>query len=145
MTQQNSNFRISPSITIAESALHFRFSRSGGPGGQNVNKLNTKAELRLRPEDLQGLHPRGLTRLKATAKQYLLASGEVQIVLNTERTQEGNRRACLKRLCAIVIAAEREPKRRYKTRPTRGSVERRIQEKTSRSQIKRQRRPTHDF
>ena len=128
-----------PGVRIIRSDLHWKFSRSGGPGGQNVNKVNTKAELRLRPQAIAGLHAGALQRLLLSAAGRITNEGELLIVSDGERTQEANRAACLSRLRGLAAAALREPKVRRKTRPTRGSAERRVQNKKARSAIKKQR------
>src|SRR5215212_294562 len=58
--EQTSDLEVAPGIFLAPSAMRFQFARSGGPGGQNVNKLNTKAELWVNPNDLRGLHPEAI-------------------------------------------------------------------------------------
>lgn len=131
---------LAPGVWASPADVRFSFSRSGGPGGQNVNKLNTKAELRIRLEALRGLSARALDRLKQAAAGRITKDGDLLIVAETERTQERNRRECLLRLRALLIAAMKEPKPRRKTRPTKGSTERRLESKRSRSRKKKERR-----
>ena len=133
---------VAPGVSIAPDELRFSFSRSGGPGGQNVNKVSTKAELRLNLSELQGLSWRALDRLKAQQARFVLASGELQIFCNEERSQERNRQRTLERLREMLVSAQVEPKIRRKTRPTRGSKEDRLKGKRVRCEIKpaRQRR-----
>ena len=119
--------------------LRFSYSRSAGPGGQNVNKLSTKAELRVRLADLPMPH-RALVRLRAMAGGRVTDAGELLLVAQSERSQTRNRELCLEKLADLVARAMVEPKVRRKTKPSRGSVERRIREKKSRSKIKRDRR-----
>ena len=125
--------------SVAPDVLQFAFSRSAGPGGQNVNKLATKAELRVRLIDLPIPH-RALVRLRDLAGSRVTDAGELILVAQSERSQSRNREICLEKLRELLIRALVEPKVRRKTKPTRGSVERRIREKKSRSQIKRDRR-----
>ena len=131
---------LAPGVWVPGAALQFHFSRAGGPGGQNVNKVNTKAELRVRPEALEGLSAAALARLRAAAAWRLTAAGELLLVAETERTQAANRAECLRRLRALVAQARIEPKVRRKTRPTGASRERRLQIKKARSERKQQRR-----
>src|SRR5437588_818898 len=105
-----SSITLAPGVFVEPSALTFHLVRSGGPGGQNVNKVNTKSELRLRPEAIRGLPERALARLRIAAANRITTDGELLIVSETERTQEGNRRACIERLSALVAAALIEPK-----------------------------------
>jgi ribosome-associated protein len=131
---------LAPRVRVAESAMRWQYARSSGPGGQNVNKVNTKAELWIPLEALRGLTERALTRLRGTAGKRLLASGEIHISSDTERTQEGNRAAVMERLRELLVGAMHEPKARRKTKPSRGARERRLKSKKHRSEIKSRRR-----
>jgi ribosome-associated protein len=114
---------------IPEQELQFTFVRGSGPGGQNVNKVASAAQLRF---DLAGssvLNARVKARLRATAGQRLTADGAILIFARNHRTQEGNRREALMRLAALVEAAWHEPKIRRATRPTRASQLRRVEGK----------------
>src|SRR5258707_661793 len=104
---------------IPERELQFTFVRGAGPGGQNVNKVASAAQLRF---DLAGstvLSERVKARLRAAAGQRLTADGSILIFARNHRTQEGNRREALMRLAGLVEAAWHEPKLRRATRPTR--------------------------
>jgi ribosome-associated protein len=125
---------------VRASTIRWQFARSGGPGGQNVNKLNTKAEIWVPVDSLLGLRPRALERLLKLAGNRLTVAGEIHISAETERTQEGNRQAALGRLRELLLEAMLEPKIRRKTKPTRASKRRRLEFKRRRSQIKAHRR-----
>ena len=131
---------IIPGVRIAESAMRFQYARSGGPGGQNVNKLNTKAELWVPLAAITGMSDRAMARLRTMAGRRLTSAGEIHISAETERSQEGNRTAVLDRLRALLSAAVHEPKPRRKTKPSRASKQRRLESKRQRSQIKSGRR-----
>jgi ribosome-associated protein len=131
---------ILPGVRIPDSAMRFQFARSGGPGGQNVNKLNTKAELWVPLTSITGLSERAVERLKAIAGRRLTIAGEIHITSETERTQEGNRTAVLDRLRALLAAAAHEPKKRRKTKPSKASKRRRLESKRRKSEIKSGRR-----
>jgi ribosome-associated protein len=130
---------LAPGVRAPDSSLRWQYARSSGPGGQNVNKVNTKAELWLPVGAIVGLSERALGRLRSLAGKRLLATGELHIASDTERTQEGNRTAVLERLRELLVAAMREPKVRRKTKPSRGARERRLQSKKRRSVIKSRR------
>ena len=140
LIQSSSTIELAAGVRIAAGELRFHFARSGGPGGQNVNKVNSKAELRLRPEALQGLSGAALHRLKAAHGGKITVDGELLLVAEAERSQYANRQACLEKLRAIVTAAQKEPKVRRKTRPTKGSRERRLDSKKAHSRVKAERR-----
>lgn len=133
------DIEVGPGVFLSASAMRFQFARSGGPGGQNVNKLNTKAELWVRPEDLRGMHPEAVGRLRNLAGKRLTKEGEIHIAAETARTQEGNRAAVLERLRELIVAAKHRPKIRRKTKPSKAARERRFQEKKKRGETKARR------
>jgi ribosome-associated protein len=132
---------IAARVTAEPWALRIQFARGGGPGGQNVNKLNTKAELWLDPTGLRGIGPRARARLLALAAAHLTAAGEIHLWSTTHRTQERNRQDVLRKLRELVLQALIEPKKRRPTRPTAASRQRRLDAKRRRSRLKAQRRP----
>jgi len=119
--------------------MRFQFARSGGPGGQNVNKLNTKAEVWVAISALRGMREDAIRRLREMAGSRLTAEDEIHIVAQTSRTQEANRAAVLQKLRELLVRAMHRPKIRRKTRPTAGSRRRRIENKRRRGEIKSQR------
>jgi ribosome-associated protein len=131
---------VAPGVHVAPSALRFQFARSGGPGGQNVNKLNTKAELWVPLSAVTGLSDRAAARLRRLAGRRLTQSGELHFTAETERTQEGNRSAVMERLRHLLLEALHEPRPRRKTRPSRASKQRRLDSKRRRSEVKSRRR-----
>lgn len=131
---------LAPRVTAPASAMRWQYARSSGPGGQNVNKVNTKSELWIPIMAIAGLTERATGRLRALAGKRLTASDEIHIAADTERTQEGNRAAVLQRLRELLLAAMHEPKPRRKTKPSRGARQRRLDAKRRRSEIKARRR-----
>jgi ribosome-associated protein len=129
---------LAPGVAAPASALVFSFVASGGPGGQNVNKVATKAELRVRLADLPLAGPVA-ARLAALAGRRLTEAGEIVISNDEHRSQSRNREECLARLRELIVRAQVKPKVRRKTRPSRGSVERRLESKKRRGGIKRER------
>jgi len=125
---------------VAPGNARWSFSRSGGPGGQHVNKTATKAELRVALSEIGGVHPEAIDRIRANAGHVLIeSSDEIRIVSQEHRSQPQNREACLARLHALVESCEFPPKVRRKTKPTRASKERRLKEKKEHSEKKRSR------
>lgn len=129
--------RVTRAIAIDESELAWDFVRSSGPGGQNVNKVATTAQLRFHAARSPAIRPDVLERLRRLAGSRMTREGEILITAGRFRTQERNRRDALDRLVDLIRRAARRPKRRKPTRPTAASRERRLQEKRHRSQRKR--------
>jgi len=105
------------------------FSRSGGPGGQNVNKVNTKATLRLRLCDIAGLTPAELERACGVLANRITGADEIVITADEERSQRTNLERAYFRLEALIASAGRLPKTRRPTKPSRAAKEQRLQEK----------------
>ena len=130
---------ITPDVVIPDEEFEWKFIRSSGPGGQNVNKVSSAVQLRfLLPVNI-GLSAAVKQRLRRLAGQKLVDDGSILLKSSSERSQEQNRRAALERLAAMIRAAMIEPKIRKKTRPTRASKERRIDSKKRRGSTKQQR------
>jgi ribosome-associated protein len=122
---------------IPEQDLQFQFVRASGPGGQNVNKVATAAQLRFDLAGTQALAAPVKARLRAIAGSRMTADGTLLIMARNHRTQEGNRREALARLQELIARACVEPKKRHATRPTLGSRQRRLDHKRERKQVKR--------
>ena len=131
---------LGPGVTIAAADVAFSFSRSSGPGGQAVNKLCTRAELRVAVEAIVGLSELVRRRLRDLAGHRLNKADEILIVAETERSQLDNRRECVKRLRALVAQALAIPKKRRPTRPSRSSIEKRLETKRQQAGRKQTRR-----
>jgi ribosome-associated protein len=130
---------ISPQISIPDEEFEWKFIRSSGPGGQNVNKVSSAVQLRFLLPLNSSLPVSVRNRLRRLAGQKLIDDGSILIAARSERSQEQNRRAALERLAALIQTAMIEHKIRKKTRPTRASEERRIESKKRRGSTKQQR------
>ena len=135
---------VTPDIAIPDEEFEWKFIRSSGPGGQNVNKVASAVQLRFLLPLNTSLPVAARNRLRRMAGQKLVDDGSILISARSERSQDQNRRDALERLALMVRAALIEPKIRKKTRPTRASKERRIDSKKRRSTTK-QGRGTHTW
>src|SRR5262249_51305968 len=131
---------VTPSIRIPKNELEITFARSGGPGGQNVQKVSSKVLLRWNPaaspslpEDIKG-------RLLQQQRHRLTRGGELLITSQRTRDQTNNLHDCLEKLRDLVRRALTPPRLRRPTRPTRGSKERRLHAKKHRSHLKQRRK-----
>lgn len=132
------NIIISSEAVIYPDDLHEDFIRSSGPGGQNVNKVATAVQLRFDAAGARGLSARVRERTIKLAGQRATKDGVIVIEAGRFRTQEQNRADARARLAELVAkAAEPPPPPRKKTRPTKGSVERRLKSKAGRSTVKK--------
>jgi ribosome-associated protein len=131
---------LAPGVTIDENNVRLQYARSSGPGGQNVNKVNTKTELWIAINAVIGLTENARARLAKLAGHRLTLSGEIHIAADNHRTQEANRAEAFDRLRELIIQAMHEPKRRKKTKPSKGAKRRRLDEKKRRGATKSNRR-----
>jgi ribosome-associated protein len=129
-----------PRITIPDDELRFSFSRSGGPGGQNVNKVNSKATLHWNPAASTALPDDVRGRFLARFASRLTNEGYVVITSQESRDQPKNIDSCVAKLHAMIAEVLKPPKRRRPTKPTKGSKLRRLKEKKQRSETKAGRR-----
>jgi ribosome-associated protein len=127
---------VTPDVSIPEEEFEWKFIRSSGPGGQNVNKVASAVQLRFLLHRNVSLPASARNRLRRLAGQRLIDDGSILISARSERSQEQNRRDALERLAELIRAALIEPKVRKKTRPTLGSKERRIESKKRRGTTK---------
>ena len=135
---------VTPNLQIPLEELQFTFARSSGPGGQNVNKLNTKAQLRWAVLSSPSLPDAVRARLLENQRRRVTADGDLRIVSQRFRDASRNRNDCLEKLRRMLLEAATPPRRRKPTRPTRASVRRRLGLKQRRARTKRERRAETD-
>ena len=131
---------VTDALAIPLDEFRFEYARSGGPGGQNVNKVNSKAVLRWRPSESPSLPPAVLARLLRLIGPRLTSEGELLVTSQRTRDQGRNVADCLEKVRELVLAAARPPKARRPSKPTLGSKIRRVESKLKRSTTKQLRR-----
>ncbi len=128
---------INESLSIPEDALEFTASRSSGPGGQHVNKVNSRVTLHFDVQGATCLDEPQRDRLLSRLSHRLTKDGVLQMHSEKSRSQAANRRELIERFATLLRDALRPRKKRRKTRPSRGAVQRRLDEKKRRGERKR--------
>mgnify|MGYP002633622838 CR=1 FL=1 len=129
--------RVTDDLEIDERLIELRFIRSPGPGGQNVNKVASGVQLRFDAANCEVLSEDVRERLRTLAGRRMTREGVIVITATTQRSQEFNRRAAIRRLVALIAAALPAPKHRRPTRPGKAAVARRLDAKRRRQSLKR--------
>lgn len=132
-----SRIEVTPQISIDEAELSFSFVRASGPGGQNVNKVETAAQLRFDAANSSSLEPAVKRRLERLAGSRCTKEGVVVIFAQSYRSQEQNRQEAVARLLRLIAAAAERPKPRIKTRPSLSARKRRVEAKVRRGETKK--------
>jgi ribosome-associated protein len=139
-----SEIRITPEIALDENELEESFVLASGPGGQNVNKVSSAVQLRFNVAFSRSLPEPVRFRMMAALKSRLTKDGDLILVGRKFRDQNRNREDVRARLAELIRAATIEPKKRYKTKPSRGAKEQRLQHKKKHAELKRGRGKPHD-
>ena len=137
--------RISSEVSIPQSELRFRFSRSSGPGGQHVQKSSTRVELLFDVVGSPSLTEEHRTRVAERLSGYVDSTGVLHLVAQSERSQWRNRKEVVERFQALMRKALSPRKRRRRTRPTSASRERRLRRKRKRAETKRLRDKVREY
>ena len=135
------NLYINPRLTIPENELLVTAARSSGPGGQNVNKVNSKITLRWSPAKCQAIDPAWRRRFLVRFASRISREGVIVVHSEKFRDQPRNLADARQKLADMLLECQSAPKSRKKTRPTLGSQKRRIESKKRNSQRKQSRRP----
>jgi len=131
-------------VRVPERAVQVRAVRASGPGGQNVNKVATKVDVRVDLDAIEGLSAAARARLATLCRHRLDADGRLMVSSQAERNQMRNLEDALDRVRALVAAALREPRSRKASRPSTAARERRIESKKRRGALKRERARDQD-
>ena len=133
------DLHVGSTIVIPASDLTWKAVRSGGPGGQNVNKVASKVDLRFDLPTTVALAPDVKARLRRIAKNKLDAEGRIVVTSQLTRDQARNLDDAREKLAELIAEALRKPKKRKATKPSRGAKERRLSEKRQRKERKQSR------
>ena len=132
---------INRKLSIPESALSYRFSRSSGPGGQNVNKLNTRVTVSLEVPRCPTLTETQKKKILSKLKSRIDKDKRLQVTCRDYRSQHANRNGARQRLAALIADALRPVKKRKPTQKPRRAVEKRLRQKKQHSEKKQRRAP----
>lgn len=137
MGQQTVMIEVTPTISISPSEIELSFIRSGGPGGQNVNKVASAVQLRFDVRRSSALPQAVKHRLEKLAGARLTHQGVIVLTASRFRTQDANRRDAIDRLVAMIAKAAEKPVFRVPTRPSLGAKKKRLETKTRRGVVKK--------
>jgi ribosome-associated protein len=134
---QGNHIRISRALAIPLSEITFQFSRGSGPGGQNINRRETRVEILFDVSSSDSLSEEQRNRLLRRLAKRIDSEGILHIVARSHRSQLRNRQEAMERFVQVLQQGLRAPKRRVRSRPSQQSVERRLARKRRRSETKK--------
>jgi len=137
--------KVSDTLSLDESEIEFTAVKASGPGGQHVNTTNSAVQLRFDAGASTVISRQMMNRLRQKAGQRMTAEGVIIIQVGTNRSQHRNREEAIQRLTDLLASAEKPPKPRRKTKPSKGAIKRRLDGKTKRSQTKQKRGAVKDY
>jgi len=130
---------ITSNISLTDDEVHFTAVRASGPGGQHVNTTNSAVQLKFDAVNCPALHSALVTRLRRACGTRMNSDGVITLQASNERSQHRNRAKALDRLITLIRVASIPPRHRRKTKPSKGSVERRLKGKNRTSGLKKSR------
>jgi ribosome-associated protein len=133
--------RLGRGVVVPDAEVEFSATRASGPGGQSVNKTSSRVELRWNLRESEALTETQRARLEERLASRLTSDGVLILAGSEHKSQHRNREAVVARFKALVGEALEPPKTRTRTKPTRGSKERRLRSKKHRGEVKRLRKP----
>jgi len=139
-TGESNSLELAPGVSIDPGQVRLQYARSSGPGGQNVNKVNTKTDLWVPIAAITGLTENARANLVKLAGHRLTLAGEIHIAADNHRTQDANRSEAFDRLRELIVQALHEHRRRRKTKISKAAKRRRVDAKKHRGAIKSNRR-----
>ena len=135
---------VTPTLSIDDAEIEEQFIRSSGPGGQNVNKVETAVQIRFDAANSKALSRDVFNRLRTLAGSRMTRDGIIVLTAQSHRSQDRNRKDARNRLAALIARALVPPKRRKPTKPSRAAKQQRLDTKKKRSLVKKSRRQKPD-
>ena len=135
---------VTPTLSIDDAEIEEQFIRSSGPGGQNVNKVETAVQIRFDAANSKALSRDVFNRLRTLAGSRMTRDGIIVLTAQSHRSQDRNRKDARNRLAALIARALVPPKRRKPTKPSRAAKQQRLDAKKKRSLVKKSRRQKPD-